>query len=141
MGKELRDTQCCSLLVTAIDWSLASTLTSCQDAELKAHSVVLVSNKEEHAVDQNTPNSDVGEDPGYERVRIYCCSSDCVDSHEVERQWPRDDWNMNETWSSRVAEVRSGQVEEVDDQEHLAQPKMGAAPQMDSTKPEEIVHN
>lgn len=40
-----------------------------------------------------------------------------------------------------MAEISSRQVEEVDDQEHLAQPEVRAAPQVNSTKPEKIIHD
>lgn len=42
------------------------TLTSCEDAEFKTNGVVLVCDEEEHSVNQDTPNGDVCQNPGWE---------------------------------------------------------------------------
>lgn len=40
-----------------------------------------------------------------------------------------------------MAEISSRQVEEVNDQKHLTQPEVRAAPQVNSTEPKEVVHD
>jgi hypothetical protein len=65
----------------------------------------LVCNEEEHAVDQDAPDSNVGEYTGSQVVGIDSNGTVPVESHKGPCQWSGDNWDMDESWVCVVAEV------------------------------------
>jgi hypothetical protein len=73
----------------------------------------------------------------------------CVDSgsanseqeNVVECQGTGNNGDMDESGSSRVLEVLGREVEEVDDEQHLSEPEVAAAPEVDETEEEKVVED
>lgn len=80
----------------------------------------LVSNEEEEPVDQDTPDSNVGENASPDPTRIDRDSSIPIESNKIPCQWSRNNWDVDESWVRVMAEVKGGQVEEVEDQDDLS---------------------
>jgi hypothetical protein len=70
---------------------------------------------------------------------IDCDGAIPVQSNECPRQWPRNNWDVNESWVSVVAEVEGGQVEKVDDQDDFSPVVVATDEQHDERKLEEVV--
>lgn len=84
---------------------LTDTKTCAEHGQGKAHSVILVSSEEEQCVNQDTPNSNVGQNTCRKAVSI---DHDCtvpVDGDESPGQRPRNDGNMDKSWRGWMAEV------------------------------------
>ena len=89
-------------------------LTGCKNAERKAHSDILIGEQEEQAINQNSPDGNVGQDPRRESVSMDSRSSVPVQGNKVPGEWPTDNWEVDEGRSGRVAEISSRQVGEID---------------------------
>lgn len=59
----------------------------------------------------------------------------------VDCQRARDNGDVDESGGSRVLEVESREVEEVDDDKHLSKPEVAAAPQVDEAEHEQVVED
>ena len=64
-------------------------------------------------------------------------------SHPVQRnkvpcQRAGDGTDVDRAWGGAVAEVGEGEVEEVDDDEQLGEPEVGAHPEVDEAEEEEV---
>lgn len=73
-----------------------------------------------------------------------CVDSGSTNSEQeniVECQGTGNDGNVDESGSSRVLEVLGGEVEEVDDEQHLSKPEVAAAPEVNETEPEQVVED
>lgn len=73
-----------------------------------------------------------------------CIDSGSANSEQeniVEGQRTGDNGNVDESGSSRVLEVLGGEVEEVDDEQHLGEPEVAAAPKVDEAEPEQVVED
>jgi len=98
---------------------LVDTKRSCEDAKSETNGVVLECHEEEEAINQNTPDSYIGENPSSEAVSIDRNSTIPVQGHECPRQRSRDDWDVNESWMCVMTEIEEGEVEEIDDENNL----------------------
>jgi len=73
-----------------------------------------------------------------------CIDSGSANSEQenvVECQRTGDNGDVDESRGSRVLEVLGGEVEEVDDEKHLGEPEVAAAPEVDEAEPEQVVEN
>jgi len=111
----------------------------CKDAESEAHSVVLVSQKEEESINKNAPDGNIGKDPGNQGVGINHDGTVPVDCHKGPSQWSRDNRDMDESWTSWMAEIERREVEKVDNQDKFGPPEVGADEQHDEGECEEVV--
>lgn len=59
----------------------------------------------------------------------------------VECQRTGNNGDVDESGGSRVLEVLGGEVEEVDDEQHLGKPEVAAAPEVDEPEPEQVVED
>jgi len=98
---------------------LANAKSSCQYTECEAHGVVLEDNEEEEPIDEDTPDSYIGQDASWETMAVGCNSTVPVESNKRPCQWPRDNGDMNETGMCVVSEIEGGQVEEVGNENDL----------------------
>jgi hypothetical protein len=116
-------------------------LTRREDAQVETHSIVLVGDKEEQAVAQDGPDHDVGQDSSRGRVCIDSGSTDSKQKNVVQSQRTRHDRNVDESRCSRVSEIKRREIEKVDDQKHLGEPKVRATPQMSKAEQEQVVED
>lgn len=124
MGEELANTERCT-----------------KNAKSKSNSPVLVNSKEEQAIDQDTPDGNVGKDACWQAVSIDSDSSIGVQGNEGPCEWSRNSRSMNQSMVCVVTEVCGREVEEVDDKENLSPPEMGANEEQDESEVEEVVQN
>jgi len=118
---------------------LANSESSCQDAKCEAHGIVLEDDEEEEAIDQDTPDCDIGKDAGCQVMGIHGNGAIPVQSNKCPRQWPRDHWDVDESWVCVVSEVQGGQVEEVDDQNDLGPDEVSSDEEHDESELQHIV--
>lgn len=74
----------------------------------------LEGNQEETSKNQDTPDSNVSQNAGSQGMSIDRDGTIPVQSNESPSQWPRDSWDMDEAWMSRVSEIQGAEIEEVD---------------------------
>lgn len=86
---------------------LGNTQSSTENAQVEAHSVVLVGDEEEETIAQDGPDHDVGQDSGRQRVSVDGGSTNGEEQDIVESQRSRDDGNVDEPGGSGVSEVGS----------------------------------
>jgi len=101
-GEELTDTKSCG-----------------EVAESEAHGVILVDEQEEQSIDQDAPDSDVGDDSSSQMMSVDSNSTIPVQGQESPSQRSSDGWNMDSASICVVSEIEGGQVEEVDDGDDL----------------------
>jgi hypothetical protein len=116
-------------------------LTCAENAEVEAHGVILVGDKEEEAVAHDGPDHDVGHDSSRQRVCVDSGSANSEQEDVVECQGTGNNGNVDESRGSRVLEVLGREVEEVDDEQHLSEPEVAAAPEVDETEEEKVVED
>jgi len=116
-------------------------LTSTQNRQSKAHAVILVGSQEKHAINQNAPDGDVGQDPRRERVGVHSSGTAPVQGNRVPGQGPTDDGNVDEPRRLGVAEVRRGEIEEIDDQQEFSPPEVAAHPEHDEAEQQQVVRD
>jgi len=118
---------------------LTYTQRSSQNAQCEAHGVVLVHDEEKQAIDENTPDGNVSQDASRRGMGIDRNSTIPVEGNESPCKWTRYNWNVDESRMCVVAEVKGGQVEEVDDQDDLRPDKMPANKEHDEGKLQEVI--
>lgn len=64
-----------------------------------------------------------------------------VERHKVPRQRATDHGDVNEPRGRTMAEVRAGQVEEVDNQQQLSPPEVAPHPEVNKPKQQQIMRN
>jgi len=124
-----------------LDEELTDTKCSCENGKTEAHGIVLVDDEEEHSIDQNTPDGNIGEDT---RDRTSCVDSDStipVQGDESPSQWSRNSGDVNQTGMGRVAEVQEGQIEEVEDQDDLSPDKVSSNEEHDECELKEVIED
>ena len=72
-------------------------------------------------------------------VGVYCDSAAPVQCDEVPCQRAGYGADMDEAWGRAVAEICTGEVEEVDDEEELCEPKVRAHPEVHEAEEKEVV--
>lgn len=117
---------------------MIATLTESQHRQGEAHRVVLVRCEEEDAISNPTPDEHVRDDSTHEMCRVECHSADPVERDEIPRQRARHSTDVDGARGGAVAEVGEAQVEEVDDEQQLGDPKVAAHPEMDEAEEQEI---
>jgi hypothetical protein len=65
LGEELTDTSGCAHISLVRTIGAKARLTESENRQGKAHGVILVCSQEEHAVGQDSPNEDIGDDPAH----------------------------------------------------------------------------
>jgi len=117
---------------------LTNTNRGCQDAQCKAHGIILVGNKEEKSIDQNTPDEDIRHYSCCQGVGIGSNGTVPVQGNKRPCQWSRNDRDVNESWVGVVAEVKGRQVEEVENQDQLRPNIVATHEQHHECKVEEV---
>jgi len=84
---------------------LPNSESSCQDAKCEAHGIVLEDNEEEQAVNQDTPNCDIGKDARCQVMGVHSNGTIPVQGNKCPCQWPRNDWDVDESWVGIMSEV------------------------------------
>lgn len=120
---------------------LANTQRCRQDAQGEAHGVILICNEEEHSIDQDTPDSNIGNNASWQAGGIEDNGTIPVESNESPGQWSSDGWDVNVSRGSVVAEVEGGKIEEVDDQHNFGPDEVGANPQHNPGELKEVVED
>ena len=113
-------------------------LTSTQNRQRKAHTIVLVRREKEHAISHDAPDGDISQDPCGQTVRVDSRSTAPVERDEIPRQRTADDGHVDEPRRPRVPEVRRRQVEEIDDQQSLGDPEVAAHPEHDEAEEQQV---
>jgi hypothetical protein len=72
---------------------------------------------------------------------VYHRSATPVQGYKVPCQRTAHDGNMDEFGRRTVLEVRSRQVEEIDDEQQFRKPEVAADPKMDESEDEEVVED
>lgn len=98
----------------------------------------LVCDEEEKSIDQDAPNSNISYNASCKGMSIDCNSTIPVQSNKCPRQWSRNNWDVDESWVSVVAEVERGQVEEVYNQDQLSPDVVAADEQHNESELEEV---
>lgn len=83
-----------------------TSLTSCQNAEIEAHGIILVKSEEEQTITQETPDGNICDNPGSEMVGTNGSSSTPEESYEVPCQRSADNGYVHQKWGSRMPEVQ-----------------------------------
>jgi len=120
---------------------LTHTQRSCQDAQCEAHGVVLVHDEEKQAIDEDAPDGNVGQDTSRCRMRVDRNRTIPVQCNKSPCKWTRYNGNVDESWMCVVAEIKGGQVEEVDNQDDLGPDKMPADEEHDKRKLQEVIED
>lgn len=115
--------------------------TSCKNAQLKAHGVILVRHQEETPIHHDAPNENIGDDPSGQVVCTNSHSTNPVQRHKVPRQRATHNTDMDGARSGAVPEIGGAEIEEVDDNDEQGKPEEGTGPEMDKGEDQQVVHN
>lgn len=120
---------------------LSNTKRGTQNGQAVAHRVVLVGDQEKHAIDQNAPDGNVGQNSCGQRVCIDHDGTVPVESDESPGQRSRDDGQVDKAWVCWMAEVKGRQIEEVDNQEQLCPPEVRTYEEHDEAELEKVAED
>lgn len=101
----------------------------------------LEDNEEEQSVNQNTPDNNVGQNASSQAVGIDHDSSVPVNGNKGPGQWRRDDWDVDETWVSRVSEIERRQIEEVNHENEFCPDKVRTGEEHNESECKKVVNN
>ena len=102
----------------------------------------LVDNNEEHSVDQDRPDEDVGKDASNKAMLGRDHDGTVpVQSNEGPGKGTRDSWHVDALGVRIMAEVQRREVEEVDDQQDLGPDEVRANEEHDPAKVKQVVED
>lgn len=104
-------------------------------------STYLEDDQEEQSVDQDAPDGNVGQDASWQRVSIHSNGSIPVQGDKVPGQGSSDGGDVDRTRVCIVAEVERGQVEEINDGDHLGPDKVAADEEHGPAELQEVVED
>lgn len=116
-------------------------LTKRQRAQRKPNRIVLIGREEEDAVAQPAPDEHIRHNASNNMVGMHSHSTRPVQGDEVPGQRTANSADVDEARRGRVAEVGKRQIEEIDYEQQLSEPKVRAHPQMDEAEEEEVVRD
>jgi hypothetical protein len=113
-----------------------------KDAKREAHSVIFVDDDEEESVSENGPDEDISKDTRNQMMRVGDHQSTIpVDCNKGPGQGCRHNRRMNKSRVRVVAEVKRGEVDEVEHQDNLGPVKVRADKEHDKCEMEEVVED
>lgn len=113
-------------------------LTERQHAQRKPDRVVLVRRQEEDSIPQPPPDKHIRHDPPHDVGAVQRHGANPVQRDEVPRQRASNRADVDGARCGAVAEVREAEVEEVDDEQQLGEPEVGAHPEVDEAEEKQI---
>lgn len=113
-----------------------------KDAKREAHGVILVDDDEEESVGENGPDEDISKDTGNQMMGVGDHQSTIpVDCDKGPGQGCGHNRRMNKPGVRVVAEVKRGEVDEVEHQDNLGPVKVRADKEHDKCEMEEVVED
>ena len=117
---------------------LEAILTESKVRQSESHRVVLERHQEESSIRQDPPDENITHDPSWKRICMHRAGTNPVQRDKVPGQRTCYGAHVDGTRRGAVAEVGEGEVEEVDDDEQLGEPEVGADPEVDEAEEEEV---
>lgn len=113
-------------------------LTERQHRQRKSHRIILIRRQEEYSIPEPSPDENISNNASNEMRRVKGDRANPIQRDEIPRQRPSNRANMNRPRRRAVAEVREAQIEEIDDQKQLGEPKVASHPEVDEAEEQEI---
>jgi len=101
----------------------------------------LENDQEEESIDQDTPDCNIGQNAGSQMMRIDSNGTVPVKSNKCPSQRSGNDWNVDESCVSVMAEIKGRQVEEVDDQDNLSPDEVPTDEEHNECEVEQVVED